>query len=101
VSGNLIDVFCSGARDIQIDMDNPYNDSGNIKIGIKDAYLQTHASELSLVQNGMVNLEFQAPLVGGDVSSTGFYLSGVANTTQSTTYGLTTTQLLENDRNQR
>ncbi len=96
VSGNLMDVFCSGSRDILIQMDNPNNSSGNMKVAIKDAHLQTQVFAHTLLGNETVDLTFNASLSAPDVSSSGFYMSGVAASPQETTYGITEQQLLLN-----
>ncbi len=99
ITGNLRDLFCRPGQSITVSMESPYTQSGNLKFALRDAYLDSHLSQHDLVSNESVNLTFVSPLAdvsGGANTGMGFFLSGVANKPQATTYGTTSGQLLTN-----
>lgn len=100
ITGNLRDLFCSPGQSITVSMESPYTQSGNFKFSLRDAYLDSHLSQHDLVSNESVNLTFVAPLAdvsGGPNTGMGFFLSGVAERCQNTTYGTTSGQLFASE----
>ena len=96
VSGNLMDIICEDSRDITVTMNNPNLATQNMMYSIKGASLQTQATESLLILNEEVELTFAAPVGGANIGATGFYISGIADKLQPTTYGISEFQLLNN-----
>jgi len=96
VSGNLLDIFCASPQDATISMQNPYTQEGNIQVRLKDLHLESQVPQHNLLEKEFIELSFRAPLSSPTGDGPGFYLSGVADTPQETTYGITSGQLLNN-----
>lgn len=98
VSGNLLDIFCAHPQDVIISMENPHTEKGNMKIGLKGLSLDSQVPQHNLLEKEFIDLSFIAPLSSPTGDGPGFYISGVADISQETTYGLTAGQLLNNQR---